>query len=298
MSYILDALRKSEQERQRGRLPDIGTLPEQPAPSGSRRTGWLILVALTLLNIAGVGGWWWTARTPGDAVGSPPRAHGVAASAPDTSEPASVSSVATVPPAASSPPAATVDSRLPAPDTATFAASRPITDALQGGTLIPAQPYQQVIVIPQGTSAVVQSPASGQPVPVTYAPPVASAPPAVSPPTTADPVMPPPPPAPPLPPELARPIEPGGSGVPDITYLPKLEELPPALRSRVPAMTFSSHLYSSMEQFRSVVINGQRMRQGSTLQPGLELATITENGVVLIIDGTSFQVDILGNWSR
>ena len=110
--------------------------------------------------------------------------------------------------------------------------------------------------------------------------------------------MPPPPPAPPLPPEIARAIEPGSTGVPDITYLPKLEELPPALRSRVPAMTFSSHMYSSMEQFRSVVINGQRMRQGSTLQPGLDLATITENGVVLTIDGTSFQVDILGNWSR
>lgn len=291
MSYILDALRKSEQERQRGRLPDIASLPEQPLPPTARRGWWLGLVVVTLLNMVGVAGWWWTSRGPTET----PVTHNkeMAASAmPSTPAPVAASSTAPSNPAASATPPSPAGTPVSTPGS--VVAPQAVTTAQPAGTLIPAQPYQQVIVIPQGTSAVVQSPASGQPVPVTYAPPVATA----LPQSVPDAVMPPPPPAPPLPPELARAIEPGSTGVPDITYLPKLEELPPALRSRVPAMTFSSHMYSSMEQFRSVVINGQRMRQGSTLQPGLELATITENGVVLTIDGTSFQVDILGNWSR
>jgi general secretion pathway protein B len=301
VSYILDALRKSEQERQRGRLPDIASIPEQPVQTSGRARWWLAMGAFTLLNTAGVAGWWFATRqATTDSVPAPRAAESVpapqavppvktsdgqpvAASAP--TPPAVVSSPVTAPTVSLPSPTPSV---MPTPATQATPSSAPLAD--HAGTLIPAQPYQQVIVIPQGTSAVVQT---GQSMPVTYPAAVVPAPVAA----TAEPVM-PPPPAPPLPPELAHPIEPGGHSEPDVTYLPKLEELPPSVRARVPSMTFSSHLYSSMEQFRSVVINGQRVRQGSTLQPGLVLSSITENGVVLTIDGTSFQVDILGNWSR
>jgi general secretion pathway protein B len=297
MSYILDALRKSEQERQRGRLPDIASMPEQPAAMPPRARGWVLILGIVLVNAGGWAAWWfWGPSQQEPTMGSV---------APAVQEASPVAVAATAP---------------DRPDTraAATAASPALREQggqmVPAGAVIPAQPYQQVIVIPQGTGALVQPAVPGQNLPVTYATPVmptdstviqprqfvqeplndASAMAAIE---DGGAVM-PPPPAPPLPPDLARPIEPGAPGMPDVSYLPKLEELPPALRSRVPSMTFSSHMFSSMEQFRSVVINGQRMRQGSVLQPGLELASITENGVVLTIDGTPFQVDILGNWSR
>lgn len=51
MSFILDALRKSEQDRQRGRAPDILQTSSVPAPR--RRNGWLPVVGLLAgLNIS------------------------------------------------------------------------------------------------------------------------------------------------------------------------------------------------------------------------------------------------------
>ncbi|KPJ95151.1 MAG: hypothetical protein AMJ55_04595 [Gammaproteobacteria bacterium SG8_15] len=51
MSYILDALKKSEQERQRGNVPDIKSVHNTAAASDSetRRSWWLYLFVLVLL---------------------------------------------------------------------------------------------------------------------------------------------------------------------------------------------------------------------------------------------------------
>lgn len=51
MSYILDALKKSEQERQRGNVPDIKAVHNSPAKPvmESRRSWWLYLFILVLL---------------------------------------------------------------------------------------------------------------------------------------------------------------------------------------------------------------------------------------------------------
>lgn len=88
------------------------------------------------------------------------------------------------------------------------------------------------------------------------------------------------------------------SSVPAVSYMPKLEELPSGLRQQVPDMTFSSHMYSSMPRFRSVVINGTRVREGQAIGNNLQINEITETGVILSINGTPFQVDVLGKWSQ
>lgn|SRR5690606_23321292 len=66
MSLILDALKKSEQERRRERIPDLQSIHQaipQRASSDGKKWGWLLLV---LLNAAAVGGWWWSQQSRTD----------------------------------------------------------------------------------------------------------------------------------------------------------------------------------------------------------------------------------------
>jgi len=54
MSYILDALKKSEKERQRGTAPDILTAQDAPAQKPKKRYLWPYLLLVALLLNAGV----------------------------------------------------------------------------------------------------------------------------------------------------------------------------------------------------------------------------------------------------
>ncbi len=62
MSYILDALRRAEAERQQGQVPGLHDAPavaataSAPAPNPARRYGWLVPA---LLLAAGAAWWWW-----------------------------------------------------------------------------------------------------------------------------------------------------------------------------------------------------------------------------------------------
>lgn len=61
MSYILDALRKSEQQRQRGKIPNLGGGGEPPP---SRRKGGLLWFFILLLVLNAGLLTWWLLRTP------------------------------------------------------------------------------------------------------------------------------------------------------------------------------------------------------------------------------------------
>lgn len=54
MSYILEALKKSEQERHRGRAPDLQALHTAPAQTDHPRRWWPLALALALLLNAGL----------------------------------------------------------------------------------------------------------------------------------------------------------------------------------------------------------------------------------------------------
>ena len=58
MSYILDALRKSERERRRGEAQDVRSAPLPEAGEG-RKSAWLVplLAALLVINALVLGGW-------------------------------------------------------------------------------------------------------------------------------------------------------------------------------------------------------------------------------------------------
>ncbi|MBF0459893.1 MAG: thermonuclease family protein [Magnetococcales bacterium] len=56
MSYVLDALEKSEQERLVGEIPNAGNIGRAPVPSARRQTSWPMLVVGAGLVLAG--GWY------------------------------------------------------------------------------------------------------------------------------------------------------------------------------------------------------------------------------------------------
>lgn len=58
MSYILEALKKSDQERNRGTTPGLQTVQATPAPASRKRPWWMYLLIFALLLNAGVILYW------------------------------------------------------------------------------------------------------------------------------------------------------------------------------------------------------------------------------------------------
>jgi general secretion pathway protein B len=74
MSYILDALRKSQAERERGQVPGLDAQPEPPAASAAeparagRAGGPLVGAGVGVVLAVGAAWWWWPAAAPVVAV--------------------------------------------------------------------------------------------------------------------------------------------------------------------------------------------------------------------------------------
>ncbi|MEZ5507682.1 MAG: general secretion pathway protein GspB [Gammaproteobacteria bacterium] len=243
MSYILDALRKSEQERQRGKLPDLNSFEEPKSDAPARNIWPWITTVVIAVNITVIAVVWAPWRGPA---------------------PIAV-------PAQSAP----VQQAHPVP--------APFTAPPQAAYTQPVSPPPAPV---QSAPAPVLPPReSGPPtVVVDNRPPVQSAP------TRVDPAM----------PEPVPDVQPGdyAAPAPNVAYLPQLDELSPADRAGIPDMTFSSHMYSSMPRFRSIIINGKRLKEGEYFTSTLQVREITEKGVIMSNGATLFSVDVLGRWAQ
>lgn len=60
-----------------------------------------------------------------------------------------------------------------------------------------------------------------------------------------------------------------------------MHELPPSIQREIPAVEISFHIYSSLPKERRVMINGEMARQGDFVTPGLSIEQITPDGVIL-----------------
>jgi general secretion pathway protein B len=78
--------------------------------------------------------------------------------------------------------------------------------------------------------------------------------------------------------------------------IPLIDDLSSEEKSRIPALKFSSHIYSSASDARRIVINQRYLREGQSVQ-GLRVVEITEEGVVLSLSGRVFQIPVLRDWS-
>jgi len=109
MSFILDALKKSEAERQRQAGPAL--LEMRVVPPARRLPGWAIAVGLVLLAGVGVLGWLALRASPAPA----PLAAGASAPAPTARAPAGTLPLAAAPGAAAAVPAADANAPAQAP---------------------------------------------------------------------------------------------------------------------------------------------------------------------------------------
>ncbi len=255
MSYILDALRKSDQLRQRGAPPTL--LLGQATPASPKQPALLAygLLALVLLG-AGIAIGWLRPWQPESAVPAP-AAAAVKSPAPDQSE---VSAVR--------------------PDMAPK--SQPELRAQNSAPVMQAAP------VPASAPATAPAPAPA-PGPAAAQPPGAagarserqSAPPkaAVAASKRAPVQM----------PDQAQRSSGGAAGAAPPPPVMALADLPVAIQQELPPMSISVHAYSGKSADRLVGVNNRLLREGDEVAPGLRLEQITRDGMVLSYKGYTFR---------
>lgn len=75
-----------------------------------------------------------------------------------------------------------------------------------------------------------------------------------------------------------------------------LNVAPLSIRQQVPAFSYGSHVFSSNPAKRAVVLNGREYREGSEIAPGVRLATIAQEYMVLDVGGQSVTLKALQDW--
>jgi general secretion pathway protein B len=71
--------------------------------------------------------------------------------------------------------------------------------------------------------------------------------------------------------------------------IPPLAELPESLRRDLPALRFGGAMDSPLPASRMLIVNGQVLREGDAVAPGLTLQTIRLRSAVLEFRGQRFE---------
>ena len=292
MSLILEALRKSEQQRRLGESPTLvsesawATRRMQAAPT--RRGRWLWLLLIVVLAGAAAAAWYF---------GRP----SLAAIDPTLQPPATAAAPLPLP--LSTP--ATVER---APSAAATATPAPTTAALI------AEPIAAAAIAPQGSDAMLAATDGREPAAITAQEPQATM--AINP----QPLFPPPAPAAlaaasaialpqPAPPAaavaapdtapLAAGAAPGPANAPPSAIqtptaapapgdLPYFYELALATRQALPAMQVTMHVWNADPTRRFVILDGVRASEGEPAGDSMTVLEIRRDGVVLDFRGTRF----------
>ncbi len=261
MSYILEALQKSEYTRQQGRVPDLATLPrlDAGAQDASMRQHLPVLVAGAVLLAVAAAGWWRPWQTPSEPT------QEMTPAVVDAQASAAPAPIITPPPRQAATPLATPAAVVEAAPPATVSSSTAVPVAVAPAPAAPATPIataatsearRETTVLP----ALPQAPSSP-------APSAPAATPVVAAPAPAAPATLPPPPK-------------GVLG---------FYELPPVVRERLPALRMSGFSYTNEPDMRMAVINDRVLRQGESAAPGITLERINSDGVVLNFNGYRFK---------
>ena len=261
MSYILDALKKAESERERGAVPGLNSTQANQTTyiqyGSDQRPWWLVALVLGLLLALVAAVWLW--RQAGVGPATAPATPIVA--------PAVPSATPAIPIAApASPTVASVPVSNPAPTPA------PVVSKVD--KIVPLEAAASTVAHVQ---AKVTPPSTGQP-PAAAKAPVASA--AAPVPAAVAPVAPVSKPAP-----VSTPIRSALGGV------PMLSELPEPMRRQIPALNISGAVYSDAPPEWTLIINDQLMGKGSLVAPDVRLEEITGSSAVFNFRGQRFRID-------
>lgn len=219
MSYILDALKRADQERKQGEIPDLKSAP--PAATGrgekNRALLWLLPLAACLIAVAWFKPW----------QGETPLQSQVRAPAQSLKQPAPA---------------------VVAPDPEAVTTTEP--EASISETEEPVLQLKEPVVITPQTEV-------------------------------AEPVA-------------AEPVETAESPV----AIPGIMEIPASVRSSLPAIKISGHIFDENPASRMVIINNRAMHEGRYIAEGLSIAEITESGIILDSNGTRFFMSTFDSWPQ
>ncbi len=258
MSYILDALRRAEAQRDRGAVPGIHAQPGSALPSAATtgRAGkavWWGLAVLVLAALA-VFAWFMMAR---DARREALRNVAVVA----VPSPAPIPAPAPAP----SPTPALVPAPAPAPSAV------PATAPAVAPAQVAAAPAPAVTAAPAIQAA---RPASASaPAIATVRAPASAAAPATA--TT---------------PAVAATAAPAAVPVPAEPRIYTREELPGDVRAQLPAITINGSTYSENPAHRLLIANGQVFHESDKISADLIVEQIRIRGVVLSFRGYRYLV--------
>ncbi len=259
MSYILDALRKADAERQRGAVPGLhdqaaaagGAAASGAGPGRGRRMPLIIglPVAAALVGVL----WVYRGLWPGFAV--PPAQERERQAAPVQ------------------PPAAEQNVQSPAP--------------AAGLTVSPVPAPLAATPAPGASPAPVPAPAPAL-APAPAPAPAGLAAPSVVPLPTPQPSTPPAPK--PAPPGTATVTPPPAAPAPQT--LPRLADLPEAQRRELPPLVVSGAVQSPDPASRMLILDGQVLREGDAVSAGLVLERIGLRAAVLSLRGLRFELPL------
>lgn len=238
MSFILDALRKSERERRATQVPDLAAVVHEPA---QRRVPWLLIagILLLLINLTGLGYWVFLAepRDPRPAASVPVEVERAVLSPPATA-------LSSLPP--SRPDLAPPSNRLAAPSLPD-APMRP--PAIMPERLLPpANPprFQESEDEAIDRELETESP--------------------------------------------ARFAEFHPSVLPNRAVLPRLDELSPEVREKIPPFKITMFAYDENPAERFVILNLEKRHVGDVLPGGVLLIEIRSEELIGEIDGQKFRI--------
>jgi len=256
MSYILEALRRAETEREsRRRVPGLHAQPvlpgEEPRPPRSKAWLWVVLGLAAGLLLAVL--WRGSDHDAADeeALAAPAAAGSVSAHAPAAVEPATPASAAVEP----APPASA-------------AAEAPAPAAAQAPA--PAAAHERPPAQRKASTT-----AKAAPKPHAKAPEKAHEPAAVVKPTPRQ--------------AAQTPAPATASASAPEPPLRTLADLPADVRGRVPPLSFGGSVYSEVPAQRLVILNGQVLREGDTIADGVWLAQIRPHSAVIRVGEQRFE---------
>lgn len=74
-----------------------------------------------------------------------------------------------------------------------------------------------------------------------------------------------------------------------------IRDLPLSVQNRIPTLMYAAHEYLQGDR-PSVVLNSQRLYEGQTLQGGLRIERIEQDGVIISLDNHRFKLNALSSW--
>jgi general secretion pathway protein B len=245
MSYILDALKKSEKERRRGTVPDLLTVQGPSLKKPERHYLWIYIAMAVLLVNAGMFIWWnatWkTKKTDGGA-----ETTAFQQSIPAVKE-------APLPQEGINDKAGAEgagDNNISGQQKTAVKPPDAIHDSREAQTMPSSEPYVRNTPPPAVMPALNDIPPDAVPAP--------------SPEQAADE-------------QKAEDIRASF----DKGKIYALNELPLSIRQKLPDFNITASIYSDDPGLRMVRINGQMMHEGQDLTPDIKIEEIVQNGVVL-----------------